>query len=370
MWIWESSNWPNFTYDNASVMPALEKCIQAVLPLKKLSELLTTEQRLDWEASILLDETLASAKIEGENFDRDSVRSSIVNKLGLHVGASHKNKFNQQSDSMVELLLRAIRFVDKKIDDNTIKFWHQLLFPVKPLITPMTIDEYRNDEMQILSGKYGKQKLYYLAPSKNIAEVSHEMTLFFNWLNSPDNGSAYIRAAIAKFWFVTIHPFDDGNGRLSRIIAERCLAEAENTTLRLFSLSSVFEVDRAEYYQQLELHQGKLNETSELDLTQWIIWFLSKVEKSALDAQHEFERVMQTTRFWQKHQQTALNTRQQKLINRLLETSDFSEGISRNKYKALVKTSDATAIRDLADLVDKQILTTSGGGRSYRYFIA
>ncbi|MEY8214611.1 MAG: DUF4172 domain-containing protein [Colwellia sp.] len=360
MWVWEDKNWPKFTYDNSTIVPTLEKCIQAVSPLKQLSKMLTLEQRLDWEAAVLLDETLSSAKIEGELFDRDSVRSSIVNKLGISKG----NKYHQQSDSMVELLLRAIRFVDNQLSHETIKAWHQLLFPSQPLVTPMAIGEYRNDKMQILSGRYGKQQIHYLAPGLNQKEVTHEMDLFFNWLNSPYEGSAYIRAAIAKFWFVTIHPFDDGNGRLSRVIAERCLAEAEQTNLRLFSLSSVFEANRNEYYQQLENQQR-----GEIDLTCWIIWFLSKVEEAALNAKVEFEKVIQTTYFWQKHQATQFNERQRKLVTRLLETNDFTEGVSRRKYKAIAKTSDATAVRDLSDLVEKKVLKSSGGGRSHRYFV-
>jgi len=163
---------------------------------------------------------------------------------------------------------------------------------------------------------------------------------------------------------VSIHPFDDGNGRLSRVIAERCLAEAENNQLRLFSLSSVFEENRNEYYEQLEKHQR-----GNLDLTEWIIWFLSKVKQAGLKAKAEFERVLQTTIFWQQHQLTQFNLRQLKLVSRLLETTDFADGISRKKYKALAKISDATAIRDLADLVEKHVLKTSGGGRSYRCFL-
>jgi Fic family protein len=360
MWVWEDKNWTNFTYDNATILPTLEKCIQAVSPLKQLSKMITLEQRLDWEAAVLLNETLSSAKIEGELFDRDSVRSSIVNKLGISQG----NKYHQQSDSMVELLLRAIRFVDDQLSHETIKAWHELLFPKQPLVTPMKNGEYRNDKMQILSGRYGKQQVHYQAPGINQKEVNHEMNLFLNWLNSTYTGSAYIRAAIAKFWFVTIHPFDDGNGRLSRVIAERCLAEAEQTNLRLFSLSSVFEANRNEYYQQLENQQR-----SGIDLTNWIVWFLSRVEEAAINAKVEFEKVIQTTYFWQRHQSTQFNVRQLKLLTRLLETNDFSEGIARKKYKALAKTSDATAVRDLSDLVEKGVLKSFGGGRSHRYIV-
>jgi Fic family protein len=241
----------------------------------------------------------------------------------------------------------------------------------------MTIGDYRDDTMQIVSGQYGKQKIHFEAPGKVKSEVEQEMDRFFHWLNTSADESTFIRAAIAKFWFVTIHPFDDGNGRLSRIIAERCLAEAEHTNLRLFSLSSAFETHRNEYYQQLENHQRcqieSLKSTTEnndgLDLTAWIVWFLSMVEIAAIDAKKEFERVMQTTHFWQKNRQTLINIRQQKLIVRLLETTDFSEGISRKKYKALTKTTDATAARDIADLVEKKILVPVGEGRSRHYFL-
>lgn len=373
MWIWQLKDWPNFTYDTTIVITKLESCIQAVSPLKQLSEILSLEQRLDWEAAILLDETLASAKIEGELYDRDSVRSSIVNKLGIGKG----NKFNQQSDAMVELLLSAIRTTEQQVNHGVVKNWHQMLFPVAPIITPMTIGDYRDDTMQIVSGRYGKQQVHFEAPGSANSEVEQEMDLFFNWLNTSSNESSFIRAAIAKFWFVTIHPFDDGNGRLSRIIAERCLAEAEHTNLRLFSLSSAFENHRNEYYQLLESHQrcelGSnekiVDENNNLDLTAWIVWFLSMVEIAAIDAKKEFERVMQTTRFWQKNQLTTFNARQQKVITKLLEKKDFIDAISRKKYKAITKTTDATAARDIRDLVEKGILIPIGEGRSRRYLI-
>jgi len=365
LYIWQQKDWPNFRYDKALVMPKLESCIQVVSPLKQLAKVLTHEQRLDWEAAILLDETLASAKIEGELYDRDSVRSSIVNKLGISKGS----KFNKHSDAMVELLLSAIRSTDKQITHDVIKHWHQVLFPVAPIITPISIDDYRNDKMQIVSGRYGKQQIHFEAPGAVKSEVEQEMDSFFNWLNTSSDESTFIRAAIAKFWFVTVHPFDDGNGRLSRIIAERCLAEAEHTNLRLFSLSSAFEKNRTEYYQQLENHQRCINGEHALDLTNWIVWFLSMVEIAAINAKKEFERVMQTTLFWQNHQDTILNARQQKGIIRLLGTTDFSEGISRKKYKALTKTTDATAARDIADLVEKEILIPVGEGRSRRYLV-
>lgn len=369
MWIWQQATWPNFTYDKSLVMPKLESCVQAVSPLKSLSSMLSVEQRLDWEAAILLDETLASAKIEGEHYDRDSVRSSIVNKLGIGKGS----KFNKQSDAMVELLLSAIRNSSQPLSHDLLKHWHHTLFPVAPTVTPMTIGDYRDDEMQIISGRYGKQKVHFQAPSDNLDGVTAEMQTFFDWLNNHEEESTFVRAAIAKFWFVTIHPFDDGNGRLSRIIAERCLAEAEDTDLRLFSLSTAIEANRYAYYEQLEAHQRctpvDAQQTDPLDLTNWIVWFLAMVESAALDAKKEFERVMETTRFWQSHQLTNFNERQRKLLKRLLETKDFSDGISRKKYKALTKTTDATAVRDISDLVTKGVIEPIGEGRSRKYLV-
>ncbi|MCJ8268837.1 MAG: DUF4172 domain-containing protein, partial [Psychrosphaera sp.] len=170
-WIWQQSDWPNFSYDEKAVMPALERCIQMVAPLKKVATVLTEHQRLDWEAAILLDETLSSAKIEGELFDRDSVRSSIIRKLGLGVGI----KFDKHCDGAVELLLRSIRSVDRTITPDVLKSWHQLLFPEQPLITPMTIGDYRDEQMQILSGRYGKQTIHYVAPGDDRQDVSGQM---------------------------------------------------------------------------------------------------------------------------------------------------------------------------------------------------
>lgn len=373
MWIWQQPAWPNFTYNKSLVMPKLESCVRAVSPLKQLSAMLTVEQQLDWEAAILLDETLASAKIEGEHYDRDSVRSSIVNKLGLSLDKSKGNKFNKQSDAMVELLLSAIRNSAQPMTHELLKHWHQTLFPVAPTVTPITIGEYRDDEMQIISGRYGKQTVHFQAPCNNRDELNNEMTAFFDWLNSYEQESTFVKAAIAKFWFVTVHPFDDGNGRLSRVIAERSLAQAEDTNLRLFSLSSAIERNRSEYYEQLEKHQScqlaNDQQFSPLDLTQWVIWFLSMVESAALDAKKEFERVMETTRFWQAHQDINFNERQKSMLNRLLETNDFSDGISRKKYKALVKTTDATAVRDITALVENGVLEPIGEGRSRKYLV-
>ncbi|RVU86456.1 Fic family protein [Leucothrix sargassi] len=358
MWVWEQENWPNLTYDSERVLPHLEKCVQQIAPLTTLAQSLSLDKRLDWESAILLDETLATAGIEGEQLDRESVRSSIANKLG--VGAV--SRIDRFTDGLVEVLLQAIRNSDKPLTEQQLKAWHQMMFPLPPIIGELTAGDYRDEAISVQSGRYGKAKIHFEAPGKTRAEVEIEMTRFLEWLNGKTTISGYVRAAIAKFYFVTIHPFDDGNGRLSRIIAERCLAEFEGTDLRLYSLSHVIERRRSEYYDLLEKCQRGTG-----DITEWVIWFLDALRESGQEASTHFKRLNKRTQFWQQHSETPFNERQLKLLNRLLETGDFAEGISRKKYRALTKASDATAARDLSDLVSKGVLMAVGEGRGRKY---
>lgn len=221
---------------------------------------------------------------------------------------------------------------------------------------------YYRTSSAVQSGRYGKETIHFVAPGQTRSEVEAEMIVFLQWLNANTQAEGYIRAAIAKFHFVTIHPFDDCNGRLSRIIAERCLAEFEGTDLRLYSLSHVIERNRSDYYNLLEQCQRGNG-----DITQWVNWFLDIVTEAGKEAGGHFQRLMKRTQFWQVHQEVLFNERQLKLLKRLLESSDFTDGISRKKYCALTRTSDATAARDLSDLVDKGVLMPLGAGRGRRY---
>lgn len=263
------------------------------------------------------------------------------------------------------MLLQAIRSSDQALTAQQLKAWHQMMFPVQPTLGEITVGDYRDEAMQVQSGRYGKAKIHFIAPGNTRADVTVEMAQFLAWLNTKTDHSGYIRyirAAIAKFYFVTIHPFDDGNGRLSRVIAERCLAEFEGTDLRLYSLSHVIERKRAEYYDLLETCQRGTG-----DITQWIIWFLNAVREAGEEASQHFQRLNLRNQFWQKHSDTPFNERQLKLLNRLLETSDFADGVSRKKYRALTRTTDPTAARDLSDLVAKGVLAPIGEGRGRRY---
>lgn len=360
MWIWQNTSWPNFQYDLTKITPVLEETIRTVTPLTLLSKELSSTKKLELESYILLDEALATAKIEGELLDRESVRSSIVSRLGI----SHPTRISKSSQAFVDVLLESIRQSSSPLTEQDLFKWHQMLFLEKPLLYDMVIGDYRHDGMQVVSGRFGKQTLHFEAPCQSKQEVAQEMQLFLNWLKNAPIPSGYIKAAIAKFWFVTIHPFDDGNGRFSRFIAERCLAETENTNIRLYSLSTEIERNRVEYYALLEQCQS-----GGMDITDWIIWFLHQVKLAASSSMIKLDKIRFATQFWDQHKKTAINTRQRKLIIRLLETNDFEQGISRKKYKNLVKTSEPTAARDLKDLLNKEILEVMGAGRSTRYVL-
>jgi Fic family protein len=370
-WIWQQSDWPSFNYQLASVLPELETVLRTVAPLSLLASELEQNRQLNLESLILFNETLASAKIEGEILDRESVRSSIAKRLGL----GEFNRTSRSTQAFVDVLLESVRHYQSPLTETQLYQWHHKIFYEKPILTTVLTGEYRHDSMQIISGAFGKQTVHFEAPCKNQACVTQEMNQFLAWFNADNTHnhytSPYIKAAIAKFWFVTIHPFDDGNGRLSRIIAERCLAGAEagnkeeykQNGIRLYSISSEIEKNKKAYYSLLEQHQR----STSLDLTEWIIWFLQQITSAAKASMKQLEKVRFTTLFWDKNRALSFNPRQTKLINRLLETDDFEQGISRKKYKSLARTTDITAARDLKDLVDKHVLLPRGEGRARKY---
>ena len=361
MWVWQQENWPEFEFDSNRVLSVMEEAVRAVSPLVLLAKELDQHKQLELESLVLLDEALSTAKIEGEILDRETVRSSIANRMGI----GRSTRMSKSSQAFIDVLFESVRDSSGPLRESDLFKWHQMMFLEKPLIHDLIVGQYRQEKMQVVSGRFGNQKVHFEAPCTDRACVANEMRHFLNWLNGADHLSGYIKAAIAKFWFVTIHPFDDGNGRFSRIIAERCLAEVESTNIRLYSLSTEIERNRVEYYDLLELHQKGY-----LDMTDWIVWFLQQVRFAAKASMKKLDKIRLTTLFWDKHRKALFNDRQRKLIIRLLETSDFAEGISRGKYKNLVGASDATAARDLKDLFDKKILRVVGVGRSTKYLLS
>lgn len=360
MWIWQNSRWPEFSYNMTEIVPVLEEVVRSVAPLSLLADELDQTRKLELESRILLEEALSTAKIEGEILDRESVRSSIANRLGVGETTAH----SKSHLAFIDVLLESVRSAASPLSEQQLLQWHQQLFIEKPILHQIRIGEYRNESMQVVSGRLGRQKIHFEAPCAGKRCVEQEMNQFLSWLHAPPEVSGYLKAAIAKIWFVTIHPFDDGNGRFSRIIAERCLAETEKTTTRLYSLSAEIERNRKEYYEILESHQR-----GDLDLTEWINWFLMQVKSGAESSMVKLDKIRLSTIFWDRNREVAINSRQRKLLIRLLETADFKDGISRKKYKNLVGATDITASRDLRDLVEKSMLSVRGEGRSTKYFL-
>ncbi|NQY27551.1 MAG: Fic family protein [Piscirickettsiaceae bacterium] len=360
-WIWQQTDWPNFEYQLEIILPELEILLRTIAPLELLASELGQDKQLNLESLILLDEALATAKIEGEILDRESVRSSIAKRLGI----GDVKRTSRSAEAFVDVLLESVRSYANPLSDNMLFQWHSNMFYEKPILNTMLIGEYRNEVMQIVSGAFGKQKTHFEAPCDNQQCVADEINHFLSWFNTNYDGSLYIKAAIAKFWFVTIHPFDDGNGRLSRVIAERCLASAGDNGIRLYSISNEIEKNKNEYYALLE----KSQRGTSLDLTDWIIWFLKQITSAAETSMKRLDKIRLTTYFWDKNRDVSFNPRQTKLISRLLETDDFKQGISRRKYKSLAHTTDITAARDLKDLLDKKVLEPIGEGRSRKYII-
>ncbi len=371
-WIWQDNNWPDFQYNAQAVLPVLEQTVQSVSPLCALAKSLSQDKQLQLESEVLLDEALASAKIEGEILNRESVRSSIANKLGLRKDKGKNNpqkRASKSDEAYLDILLESIRSIETSLTEKQLLKWHSMMFIDHPVLYDMIIGDYRNESMSVVSGRFGKQTTHFIAPCEKAVVkecVKKQMTEFFTWLNQRKEDkpaeSGYVRAAIAKLWFVTIHPLDDGNGRFSRIIAEYCLAQTETLPLRLYSISSQIEANRNEYYEILEATQR-----GNLDITRWIIWFLQQVDLSAQTAMILLNRINSSTQFWDQHRHTVFNPRQQKLLQKMLEEGAFSDGISRKKYKKLVHTSDITATRDLQDLVEKNVMLIKGAGRNVVY---
>lgn len=364
-WIWQHPAWPIFSFQAEVILPELEKTIRIISPLNLLASELNTDKQLTLESQILLNEAMSSAKIEGEMLDRESVRSSIAKRMGI----GRMRRSSRAAEAFIDVLLTSIRSCDSPLTESLLHNWHGVMFYEKPVLDDILIGKYRNDSMQILSGHYGKHKIHFQAPCNNQSCVKKEMTQFLNWINTESQMPDIIKAAIAKFWFVTIHPFDDGNGRLSRIIAERVLMQNEVNPIRLYSISHEIEKNRNDYYKLLEKTQSTPYKNADtIDLSEWIIWFLQRVTDAATTSMKHLDKIRFSTGFWDKHRHTVLNKRQKKLISRLLETDDFEPaGISRRKYKSMAHTTDITAARDLKDLVEKKLLIPSGEGRSRKY---
>lgn len=367
-WIWQQPEWPAFTWQENDLVQLLRACNQAQGRLLGMSSTVEDYTGLQNNLDTLLHNIVTSSAIEGEQINVGSVRSSLARRLGL----ADTGKPSSRSEGLAELLLDATGNRAQPLTLARLYQWHRWLFPEDALFwgVHIRIGALRGDEpMQVVSGRLDQPTVHFEAPPR--AGLEHQMDLFIDWFERSRQEPGLdplLRAGIAHFWFVTLHPFDDGNGRLTRALTDLALAQGEQQSIRLYTMSASILDHRNEYYRILESSQK-----GTLDITAWLKWFLRTLLQSLEQAMARIDRVLAKARFWHSHRTDELSTEQIKVLNRLLDggTRGFEEGISAAQYKAVAQVSKATATRHLSDLLSKGcIVRLPGGGRSTRYAIA
>ena len=365
-WIWQHQNFPNFSHDYSKIEPMIFQLIEKSGELKGKMSYLAQNEHDSFSIETSLNEIVATSLIEGEELKRDSVRSSLHKKLDI--AFNREDKSTQKSDSLTELYLDS-RFNQDALTVERLHRWHEAIFEsYESVLYPVNQGIFRNhDDMQIVSGSIGKEKVHYVAiPHKQIETSIQQLIEYIN--RSSEN--FIVKSAVAHLWFESIHPYDDGNGRIGRAIVNYILAKDGGLDNRYYSISSAINHDRKGYYDTLEQSQNLLYNPN-LDITKWIIWHTKSIKESIAISLYNIEKVVKKTRFYDKIRYIKLNEKQNKVINRLLDAGEgnFEGGLTNKKYRALTKTDAVTASRHLKDLLGKGIIKEieGYGGRNTRY---
>ena len=364
-WVWQHTKYPNFTYDKELLNHIVQEIKYYQGLLNGIYQTIHKDELTYAKLEILTTEILETSAIEGEILNRNSVRSSLGKKLGIELDT--KDSSDEQTDGLVDILLDANVNFNKEFTKERLFGWHNALFPTGfNSINKINIASYRGkEEMQVVSGSIGKEKVHYIAPARQ--NLEKEMKLFFDYVND-DKDISIIKAGIVHLWFVIIHPMDDGNGRITRALTDMILAKESKQSYKMYSVSQAIKDDKKSYYDALE----KASLYS-VDITSWLKWFLNTVLKSLHNAYENIDIVLEKTMFWDNHKQTILNERQIKVLNKLLDigSENFIGGINTRKYASMAKVSKPTASRELKDLVQKECLEQIEGtlGRNISYKI-
>lgn len=369
-WIWQQPDWTHFHWQSERLAPLLRECVQAQGQLLGMSSSAGGALSAQSELDALLQNIVTSSAIEGEQLNVGSVRSSLARRLGIEqVDGSRVSK---RSEGLAELMLDATQHFDQPLTLARLLHWHEWLFAAQDddfIQQRIHVGALRgNEPMQVVSGRLDRPTVHFEAPPRHGLE--QQLEAFLDWFEisrSQAQLDPLLRAGIAHFWFVTLHPFDDGNGRLTRAITDLAFAQAEDQAIRFYAMSASILDDRSGYYRALEASQK-----ATLDVTDWLEWFLQTLLRSLQQAMTRIESVLGKARFWQKHRGQTLSAEQAKVLNRLLDGGEngFEAGISAAQYQAVAKVSKATATRHLAELLDKgYLIRLPGGGRSTRYQI-
>jgi len=359
MYIHQRKDWTKFTWDAEVITPLLGQVRH------KQGKILGVMQGLGFrlqEETVLKTLTLdvvKSSEIEGEQLNPEQVRSSIARRLGIEIAGAVPAERNVEG--VVEMLLDATQQYDGPLDDERLFAWHAALFPTgRSGMFKIKTAAWRDDAMQVTSGPMGKETIHFDAPSAD--KVPAEMELFLEWFNSNQDIDPVLKAAFAHLWFVTIHPFEDGNGRITRAITDMQLARADQSKMRFYSMSAQIQADRKHYYDILERTQK-----GDSDITPWLEWFLTCLLHSMAQTDDTISLTLKRAQFWEMHRTTFFNARQQKMLQLLLD--DFFGKLTVSKYAKIAKVSTDTSLRDIQDLMAKGILAQEGSGRGTSYVL-
>lgn len=360
-YIYQYKNWPDFTWNEKEIQEILGKVRHLQGKLMGLMHSLGFSDKAEALLSTLTNDVLKSSEIEGEVLDYQQVRSSIARRLGMEYAGMVIP--DRAVEGVVEMMLDATQNYNQPLDEDRLFGWQSALFPSgRSGIHRIEAGRYRSGEMQVVSGPMGKEKVHYQAPSPE--RVKSEMDVFLRWFNSDTRTDLVLKAAIAHFWFIIIHPFDDGNGRIARALSDLLLARSDNSAQRFYSLSNQILVERKSYYEVLQKVQY-----AEGDITEWLSWILNCLFRAMESAEITTQKILRKADFWEKHKETELNSRQRVMLNKLLDGMDGK--LKSSRWAKMVKCSPDTALRDIKDLMGKGILRQEKpGGRSTNYELA
>lgn len=360
IYIHQLKNWPHFQWNEQEFISLLGEVRHLQGKLLGKVELLGFDLREDANLETLIQDIIQTSAIEGEQLNPELVRSSIATRLGLeHAGAS---TLDRHIDGIVAVQFDATQNKNKILNNERLFGWHAALFPTgRSGMYKIEVAQWRRGAMQVVSGAMGREIIHYEAPKAGVLDV--EMDQFINWFTNENDIESLLKAAIAHLWFITIHPFDDGNGRIARAITDMQLSKSDGVNQRFYSMSTEINTQKTTYYQILEQIQK-----GDLDITNWIIWFLKCLKNSIISSNIIVDKVVKKHQFWAKNARLISNERQIKMLQKLME--DFDGNLNTSKWAKMTKTSADTALRDITDLVNKGILLKSeSGGRSTNYVL-
>lgn len=361
--IHERPDWPDFRWDPVAITEPLLAVRYSQGILSGHMEALGFDLRREAVLRTLTEDVIKTSEIEGERLDTEQVRSSIARRLGMDIGAL--KPADRNVEGVVEMMLDATRHYDEQLTADRLFAWHASLFPTgRSGMRQIQTGRWRDDgsgPMQVVSGPVGRETVHFEAPAAG--RLNREMFAFLKWFNAEDTKDGVLKAAVAHLWFVTIHPFDDGNGRIARAVADMALARSERSPQRFYSMSAQIQQERSEYYKILEQTQK-----GDLDITPWMEWFLACLGRAIKSAQAMLGTVLDKAQFWQSIAAISINSRQRLILNLLID--GFEGKLTSSKYAKLAKCSADTALRDIQNLVEQGILVRSQeGGRSTSYVL-